>query len=225
MLAAGTAAVSAGGWSFLPLPVPANGASSAFLTVSAGTAPFYLAYAAMWYSAGQVRYLPKQSYGFDTTYIYNEVQAVQQDGPNQLIAYDARGTASQAQYFRRSALSFTPDVISAYDVSDITTWNLAGYQQPSLHVSAITVDAASNPLEAFSVVLPLDTGQVALTSRHPVGGAPLAETGTVEQIGHVIGPGYWQTSCQLSPYGPAQAVLCADTPGFDAAGTALILAW
>ena len=54
-------------------------------------------------------------------------------------------------------------------------------------------------------------------------------TGTVEQISHVIGPGYWQTSCQLSPYGPAQAVLCADTPGYDnpggAAGTALILAW
>ena len=225
ILAAGTAAVSAGGWSFLPLPVPANGASSAFLTVSAGTAPFYLAYAAMWYSAGQVRYLPKQSYGFDTTYIYNEVTATQQDGPNQLIAYDARGTASQAQYFRRSALSFTPDVISAYDVSDITTWNLAGYQQPSLHVSAITVDAASNPLEAFGVVLPLDTGQVALTSRHPVGGAPLAETGTVEQIGHVIGPGYWQTSCQLSPYGPAQAVLCADSAGFDSAGSALTLAW
>ena len=79
--------------------------SSASLRVSAGTAPFYLAYAAMWYSAGQVRYLPKQSYGFDTTYIYNEVTATQQDGPNQLIAYDARGTASQAQYFRRSALS------------------------------------------------------------------------------------------------------------------------
>ena len=102
---------------------------------------------------------------------------------------------------------------------------LAGYQQPSLHVSAITVDAASNPLEAFGVVLPLDTGQVALTSRHPVGGAPLSETGTVEQIGHVIGPGYWQTSCQLSPYGPAQGVLCADTAGFDAAGTALVIAW
>ena len=225
VLAAGTAAVSAGGWSFLPLPVPANSATSAFLTVSAGTAPFYLAYAAMWYSGGQVRYLPKQSYGYDTTYIYNEITATQQDGPNQLISYDARGTASQAQYFRRSALTFSPDVISAYDVSDITTWNLAGYQQPSLHVSAITVDAASNPLEAFPVALSLDTGQVALTSRHPVGGAPLAETGTVEQIGHVIGPGYWRTSCQLSPYGPAQAVLCADTAGFDAAGSALTLAW
>ena len=224
--ATAAAAVSPGAWSFLPLAVPAvSSVSSASLSVSAGTAPFYLAYAGMWYSGGQVRYLPKQSYGFDTTYIYNEVTATQQDGPNQLIIYDARGTASQAQYFRRSALSFSPDVISAYDVSDITTWNLAGYQQPSLHVSAITVDAASNPLEAFGVILPLDTGQVALTSRHPVGGAPLAETGTVEQIGHVIGPGYWQTSCQLSPYGPAAGVLCADTAAFDAAGTSLTLAW
>jgi hypothetical protein len=217
---AGTAtrstAVSPGAWSFLPLAVPAvSGVSSASLGISAGTAPFYLAWAGMWYSPGQVPYSPKQSYGFDTTYIYNEVTATQQDGPNQLILYDARGTASQAQYFRRSALSFTPNVVSPYDVSDITTWSLAEYQDPSLHVSAITIDPASNPLGAFPVILPLDQGQVAETNRSPVGGAPITETGTVEQVSHVIGPGYWKASYQLSPYGPAQSVLSADTPGLD----------
>lgn len=222
---AGTASLalglSAGAWEFAPVPVPAAaGVSSASLTVRGGTAPFYLAYAGMWYSPGNVPYNPKSSYGFDQTYIYNEAAATQQDGPNQLITYDNRGTASQAQYFRRSALTFSQqNVVSPYDVSDITTWSLAEYQQPSLHVSAVTVDAASNPLAAFPVVLSLDGGDTTLVNRSPVGGAPITETGTVERVQHDIGPGYWRTGYQLSPYGPGEAVLCADTAGFDTPAT------
>jgi hypothetical protein len=76
-------------------------------------------------------------------------------------------------------------------------------------------------------VLSLDEGQAGQVNRHPVGGAALTELGIVERVQHDIGAGYWQSAYQLSPYGPAQSVLCADTPGFDAPGSAatLILAW
>lgn len=219
---------SGSAWTFIPVTVPAAApVSSAVLSVQAGTAPWFLAWAGLWYSPGQVPYTPKSSYGFDQTYIYNEVQSVQQDGPSQLVIYDNRGTASQAQYFRRSALTFQQNVVSPCDVSDITTWSLAEYQQPSMHVSAVTIDAAPNPLQAFPLVLTLDNGQVADVNRSPLGGAPLTETGTVERVQHDIGAGYWRTTYQLSPYGPSQNVLCADTSGFDAPGTtpSLIMAW
>lgn len=225
---AGTAAVSPGAWEFIPVTLP-GGVTSASLFASAGGASFYLAWAGAWCTPSSVPYEPKSSYGFDQTYIYNEVTASQQDGPNQLVTYDARGTASAAQYFRRSALTFSPNVVSPYDVSDITTWNLDGYQQPSLHVSAVTVSAAPNPLACFPLVLTLDEGQAGQVLRNPVGGAPLAETGTVERVQHDIGAGYWQATYQLSPYGPGQAVMCADTAGYNAPGTAvspaLTLAW
>lgn len=226
--------VAAGAWTCVSTVqgAPGSGVTSAELRVGEAATPgtantLFVAYAAMWNVPPGVPYLPKSSYGFDTTYVYNEVTATQADGPNQLALYDARGTASQAQYFRRSALTFSPQVVSPYDASDITTWSLAEYQQPSLHVSAVTVDAASDPLAAFPVILALAQGQVTAVNRNPLGGAPITETGTVERVQHEIGPGYWKTTCQMSPYGPAQAVLCADTPGFDAPGTAatLILGW
>lgn len=225
-----TAVMGASGsaWTFIPVSVPAaSPVSSATLKIAAGTAPWYLAWAALWYSPGQVPYLPQSSYGFDQAYLYNEVTSVQQYGPSQLVTYDNRGTASQQQFFRRSALSFTQNVVSPYDVSDVTTWSLAEYQQPALRVSAVTVDAAPNPLQAFSLVLSLDGGQASQVNRNPVGGAPIAELGTVERVQHDIGAGYWRTGYQLSPYGPGQAVLCADTPGFNAPGTtpSLTLSW
>lgn len=229
---AGTASTvmgaSGSAWTFVPVTVPAaSPVSSAVLRAQAGTAPWFLAWAGLWYSPGQVPYTPKSGYGFDQAYLYNEATSSQVDGPNQLVTYDSRGTASQAQYFRRSALSFQQNVVSPYDVSDLTTWSLAQYQQPSLHVSGVTIDAAPNPLQAFPLVLSLDNGQVAQVNRSPLGGAPLTETGTVERVQHDIGAGYWRTTYQLSPYGPSQNVLCADTAGQDVPGSSatLIMAW
>lgn len=176
----------------------------------------YLSYASMRAAAAEVPFPKETAWDFDNTYTYSEVTAVQQYGPNQLILADVRDPASQQQYFRRSALSHTAEVVSPYDVSDVTTWSLARFSQPVLHTRSLIVDAAATPHASFSVVLGLDIGDVITVTRRPVGGAEITEAGIIEHVGHSIGPGMWQVTYQLSPYAAEAAVLAVDGPATSA---------
>jgi hypothetical protein len=116
------------------------------------------------------------------------------------------------------------DVVSPYDVNDVTTWSLAQFSQPVMHFAVLTVDAASKPANAFPAILQLELGQVVQVNRRPVGGAVLSELGIVERIAYEIGAGVYKVSVQVSPYQPASNVLETSVAGFDTPATT-ILAW
>ena len=173
----------------------------------------YLSYAAMYPGSAEVPFERSTSWDYDNTYTYSEVQAVQQYGPNQLIIADVRNLSSQQEFFRRSALQYSVQVVSPYDVSDVTTWSLARFSQPILHNKQLTVEAATSPQVAFPAVLSIDIGDVVTVTRRPVGGAVISETGIVERVKHSIGPGKWTTTYQLSPYTVESAVLTVNGSG------------
>ena len=110
-------------------------------------------------------------------------------------------------------MQYNVEVVSPYDVSDITTWSLARFAQPTLHNKSLTIEAAPNPQVAFPVVLSLDIGDVVSVVRRPVGGAVISQAGIIERVKHSIGPGKWTTTYQLSPYTVEGAVLTVNGSG------------
>jgi hypothetical protein len=210
---------------------PANAVTAAFQVLEEGTPAaadkLYVSYGSIIQMSPEIPYLQGTEFGFDNTYLYNEVVSTQQDGPNQVIEYDYRNTASQGQYFRRSALSFTQNVVSPYDVSDITTWSSAEFSQPNIHLNQLKIHVTANPLIAFTPILGLDIGGIVQVNRRPIGGAPISELAIIEHITVEMGARYFYVTYQMSPYQPSNNVLCADTPGFNVPGTmaTLILGW
>jgi hypothetical protein len=168
--------------------------------------------------AGQVPYLQAATWDLDNTYLFNVTQTTQQVGANTTITASAANFASQASYFTRSALQQTIQTTSNLDAFDSANYAIAKYSQPQLRVSALTIDAASNPQVAFPVVLMLQQGQVLTVTRTPVGGAQITGQVIIQKIQHDIGPTYWRTSLQLSPYSPENAILQLDTPTYDVLG-------
>jgi hypothetical protein len=184
-----------------------------------GSNTLFLQQAAMILASPEVPALAGTEWDYDNTYIYSNVIATQSSGPNQLLNVDIRNPASELQYFRRSAEQIASEAASPYDINDVVTWSLASYANPVMHLTQLVIDAASNPLIAFPVVLALDIGDVVQVNRRPTGAPPLSELGIIEHIEHDIGPGYWRVTYQVSPYYPGNAVLTADSPGTDVLGS------
>lgn len=229
-----TYAVPVGSWFYITTTVecPAGTVDRFVLRVGEGGTPaagnaLYIAYAAMWEASPEVPYQRETEFDYDNSYLYNEVTATLQSGPNDLTVYDDRNLPSEQAYFRRSALSVTSNVISPYDVSDVTTWSIAQFSQPSVHVASVKVDVAANPLVAFPIALNVDIGDIVQVNRRPVGGAVISELGIVEKVSVEVGARYFYVTYQLSPYAPSDNVLCADTSGYDDPGSnnTLILGW
>ena len=190
------------------IPAPGNG--------------LYIGLAAMQEGSPEIPALKDSAFDYDNTYLYNETTVTQQQGPNQLVIADERNTSSAAEYFRRSALTYSSEVVSPYDVTDLASWSLAKFGEPSLHLSQLTVDAHSCPQLAFPTVLALDIGDVVQVTRRPIGGAVISEVGIIERVQHQIGAGKWTVTYQLSPYTPESAVMTVDgtenTPGSGVLG-------
>ena len=170
-------------------------------------------------SLGEIPYLPGQAFDYDNTYLYNIDQVTQTQGPTTGIVVTSTNTASAAAYFNRSILQIGIQTTSNLDAYDLANQSLATYSQPSLRLRGLTVDAAANPLVAFPGVLALQQGNAATVNRRPVGGAPISANVIVQKVSHNIGPALWQTSYEMSPYPPLNAVLQLDAPGFDVIGT------
>jgi hypothetical protein len=226
-LSSGTA-VPEGSWMYVQAGVTIpSGVTRASAVISSGTFPVYIAVGALMRVSPEVPYVKETEFDYDNSYLYNEVTATLESGPNDLTVYDDRNLPSEQSYFRRSALSIQSNVVSPYDVSDVTTWSIAEFSQPTVHVASVKVHASANPVVAFPVVLNLDLGDIIQVNRRPIGGAVIAELGIIEKISYEIGPRYFYVTYQISPYAPSNNVLCADTSGYDDPSTnsTLILGW
>jgi len=166
----------------------------------------------------EIPYVMGQQFGYDNTYLYNTDAITRQVGPNQSITATATSFPSSKAYFLRSALSQTIQTSSDLDAYDIANWDIAKYAQPEYRISTITIDASSNPTQAFPAVLALQQAQIVTVNRRPVGGAELSVQAIVQKVSHAIGPTMWQASYEISPYSLEAAVLEADTPGFNVVG-------
>ena len=213
---ADTVTAPPGAWAYISatVSVPSGAVSGRMrLAQAASPAPgnlLYVSCAAAISASPEIPYLKDTTFDYDNSFLYNQVQTTQQSGPNTLVVSSQRDIPSIGLYFDRSALTFTSDAVSPYDISDLTTWSLAKYGNPSLHLKQVTVDAASSPWSTFSQVLHLDIGDIVTVIRRPVGAPPISQACVIERIEHNIGASYWKVTFQLSPYSVGNAVMTVD---------------
>ena len=210
---AATVSVPPGAWVYISsgnVTAPTGqGVTSGALHVGEAGSPeagnlLYMGLVTLLAASPEIPFLQDTAYDYDNTYLYNETTVTQQSGPNQLVIADERNTSSAAEYFRRSALTYTSQAVSPYDVTDLASWSLAKYGEPSIHLTQLIVEAESCPQIAFPTVLALDIGDVVQVTRRPIGGAVISELGIIERVQHQIGAGKWTVTYQLSPYTPSR---------------------
>jgi hypothetical protein len=128
--------------------------------------------------------------------------------------------ASIQKYLQRGPLAQSVSGQTTENATDRATWSLGKYQEPSVRVRTVQVDAHSYPL-CFTSVLQTDIADIATTIRQPVGapGAYQSLPVVTERVSTQIGPGKWSVTYQQSPYVPEDAVLVADSTGFNLLGS------
>lgn len=166
----------------------------------------------------EIPYLPGQAYDYDNTYLFDNVAVTRQNGPNTSITADARNIGAQAQYFPRGALTQSIETTSDLDAYTLANFELATYEQPSLRVRNVTIDAASNPAQAFPAVLLIKAGDVVTVNRRPAGGAAISGLFIVQKVSAKIGAAMWRVDYQMSPYVLPAAVLTLDESGYNILG-------
>lgn len=167
--------------------------------------------------AGEIPFVPTMGFDYDNSYVSGIVQATLQQGPNTLIAPVEKDQTSITQYFPRGPLSQQVSGSSLQDAFDRAYWSLNKYKQPSMRVRAMSVDLATRP-SAVTQVLQSGIADGATVSRRPLGGAAYSLPVTIEKMSLSVGPGLFKMDYQMSPYVPEDAVLVADTAGFDVLG-------
>ena len=146
---------------------------------------------------GLVPYQGDIEFGYDVTYLYNDVTITRNLDQTTARAVAA---ASVNQYFPRvyTRIVYTQPASSAVDVIDPSNWLMNVYSQPSLRVAKMVVDCASNPA-AWGTVLALDIGDTVSVTRNPPGVTPITETFIIDMIEPELGPDMASFTFTLAP--------------------------
>ena len=173
-------------------------------------------------NAGNFPYEQNTSFSVDNQFIYNQIQATQQRGPDQDFFVQQTDFPSYTEFFLRSGLQIQSYALLPFDVFDVVNWNLEKFKQPNQRVMQLTLDvtktAAKFP-QLFPTILSLELNQTIVVTRTPIGGATMTVAGVVQEIGHEIGATYWKVALQITPVFPENAALMADVSGQNTPNT------
>lgn len=189
---------------------------------------------------GEIPYEVDESFAFDNTYLYNQVngqriisqsqtaqigsigvdpQVFQQYGAD-AIAHD---NTSETEYLPRNALTVSLETSSDEDVYDWVNWNLAKYKEPMFRVVTLTLNPAANP-SIWPAALGLEQGDIVQINRRPVGGPVYSVQGIIQSIDTSGGPSNYSMKLTISPYTIEYGVLQLGNASFDSVTTNRI-AW
>ena len=178
-------------------------------------------------AATELPFLKESSFDLDNSFIYNQINATQNRGPNQDFFAQVTNAASQLDFFNRSGLQIQSYAMLPFDIFDVVNWSSVKYNQPVQRVQTLSVEVAaaqvSNPA-MFATILGLELNAIVTTNRRPIGGAVISVTGAIQEITHEIGPTFWRTTYQIAPTFPESNALMADVPGQNTPGSSY-LSW
>lgn len=167
------------------------------------------------------------SFSVDNQFLFNEINATQNRGPNQDIFYQQTNSSSQLNFFNRSGAQYQSYVMSPFDVYGIVDWNMVKYQNPQQRVDRISVDPAAAQgaiTSTFGTILGLELEDTVTVNRRPVGASTngtFTVTGAIQRLQHEIGPQNWTSTYQIAPRFPENNALVANQAGwtFSTTGT------
>jgi hypothetical protein len=170
----------------------------------------------------QFPYEQETSFAVDNQFIFNQVTATQNRGPDQDFYVFQTDPTSITDYFLRSGLDTQSYAMLPFDVFDVVNWDLQKYKQPTQRVVTLTLDVtkvAGKFPGLFPTILSLELNQTILVTRNPIGGASITVGGVIQNISHEIGATYWKTTYQITPLVPANQTLFADIAGENSPNT------
>lgn len=175
----------------------------------------------------EIPFTQDSGFSVDNTFIYNDIDATQNRGPNSTIYYQQINPASQLQFFNRSGLSIQSYAMSPFDTYGVVNWLSVKYNNPVLRVAQVKISPAKSQgkiATAFTTVLGSELQDSVTVNRRPIGGAVLSVTGTIQKIQHDIGPNQWDTTYQIVPRFPDSTALVADSATNNTLGNSY-LSW
>lgn len=153
----------------------------------------------MWATFGEQEYpYVDITLAYDDTDIWNQVRVTASGGVVQ-IAEDA---ASKAAYFTRTLTLSTLQNSDAQALS-LATLLLSRHKDPSLQITAMTLDGDANPNAIYPHMLGRDLGsQVTVVRRPPYGGSPITQLSSIQGIAvnySAADGGEWGAQWRLAP--------------------------
>jgi hypothetical protein len=157
-------------------------------------------------AAGEIPYQPGQKWGFDKTFVYNDVQLVNQrnisfstTGHSGLL--ETRYAAQDAESQRKRGKRTLPVTARLRDGNDAygLAWALQGrYAAPRMRVEQVVIDAASNP-DAWRFCLGVEVGDLVTVKRRPLGAPAISQLCRVLRIELAHGPSAGRWTLSLIP--------------------------
>ena len=166
----------------------------------------------------QLPFEQNTAFATDNQFIYNQVTATQNRGPDQDFYVFQNNSTSQLDYFLRSGLDFQSYAMLPFDVFDVVNWSVVKYKQPIQRVVALSIDASKTTAkfaQIFPTILALELNQTVFVTRNPVGGGSIALSGNVQSLSHEIGATYWKTDYEVTPNFPDNNALFTDVAGYN----------
>jgi hypothetical protein len=128
--------------------------------------------------AGEIPYQPGQVYGFDPTYVYNDVEVQNTTDATYsstftISTFVAVDDTSAARYGART-LQRAVRLASSYRAWHLAWWLLGRYAYPRLRVSTVVVSAAASDDTAsatgrWAFVCGVEVGDIVTVNRRPIG--------------------------------------------------------
>jgi hypothetical protein len=183
---------------------------------------------------GEIPYVADQSFDFDNSYLYTQVQVTRNIGQSSQVTTSPsqgvnaltfqntgailRVSSEQAQdaYGNRNALTQTILTSSDQDAYDRAFWSLSKYSAAYLRVPQIVVDAAATP-SLWPVVLGAEVGDIVQVNRRPLGGAPYSMLGIIVQVQVEVNVanGTGRATFGIVPYNIEANVIQVDNSDFN----------
>lgn len=135
---------------------------------------------------------------YDDTLIFNDIELTRVGG----IQQSAQDTTSQTQYYLRTLSNTSVLNNSDNETFSLATALLGKYAQPTLQISAMTLDGWADPSNIFPHMLGHEIGdRVTVRRRPPGGGQMLEQVSTIQGIAitYVVEGGDWTTTWRLTP--------------------------
>ena len=178
----------------------------------------------------EVPFEQSTSFSVDDQFIYNQITATQNRGPNQDIFYQQTNYPSQFNYFNRSGLDYQSYVASPFDIYGIVDWNAVKYNNPVQRTVQMAISVAATQgkqQNTFGTILGLELQDTVTINRRPIGAGTngtISTVGPIQQIKHSIGASTWDTTYQVTPQTPDNNALVANQSGFNTLGSSY-LSW
>ncbi|GAA4626866.1 hypothetical protein GCM10023196_036860 [Actinoallomurus vinaceus] len=171
---------------------------------------------------GEIPFQPGGTYGYNTTYVYNNVTIANTKyvGGGEMAAQTLTAVDdTSTQRYGSRTLSRDTRLYYAADAWHLSWWLLSRFAYPQIMVDQIVIEPASNPA-AWAFCLSVEVGDILIVNRRPIGAPMISARCRVLRVEPDLGADLARWTLQLGP-APAPVPITGDPAAGVLGGTVL----